>query len=79
MVIISVIKNHQTKQKGNRKIHQVKTNHEFNNFATHYHMLISKHHTRKQTNQFFFYSLLKRLSATWAGQTNLILSIKLLH
>lgn len=51
MVIISVIKT--TKQNitktesksPSNENEQKKTNHEFNNFATHYHMLISKHYT----------------------------------
>lgn len=64
-------KNHQTKQHGIKrsiKWKQAKTNHEFNNFATHYHMLIRKHiHVNKQIlfylSSYYIKSFVRQLTA----------------
>lgn len=73
MVIISVIKTtKQNKTKTESKSpsyeNEQKTNHEFNNFATHYHMLISKHiHVNKQIlfflPSYYIKSLVRQLTA----------------
>lgn len=72
MVIISVIKttkhNQKTESKSPSNENEQKTNHEFNNFATHYHMLISKHiHVNKQIYFFlpsyYIKSLVRQLTA----------------
>lgn len=74
MVIISVIKttkhNQKTESKSPSNENEQKTNHEFNNFATHYHMLISKHiHVNKQI-YFFSTKLLHKVLSQTVNRTN---------
>lgn len=79
MVIISVIKTTNQNGKENKKNNgiersikrkQAKTNHEFNNFATHYHMLISKHiHVNKQVLFFLPSYYIKSFVRQFTAQT----------